>query len=136
MGFVFLLHPSIESGQTSVLHWAGHAHRLPLPSYCQDGSCWPQLPASQRDAAQFGMKNAQARNAGFSLKWDAMNNQQEEQEVGAAEAGGKFLSQKSTQALGFLKEKSRLDFFFPFPGVGVRLGCFSRHPSDHFPICL
>lgn len=64
------------------------------------------LAARMVPAAQFGMKNAQARNVGFSLKWDAMNNQQEEQEVGAVEAGGKFLSQKSTQALGFLKEKS------------------------------
>lgn len=71
---------------------AGHAHCPPLPSRCQDGSHWQWLPASQRDAAQFGMKNAQAGKAGFSLKWNAMNNQQEEQEVGAAEAGGKFLS--------------------------------------------
>lgn len=103
------------SEQMSVQCQAGHAYCPPLPSRCQDGSCWPQLPASQQDAAHFGMKNAQAGKSGFSLKWDAMNNQQEEQEVGASEAGGKFLSQKPAQALRFLKEKSPV--WFPPPSL-------------------
>lgn len=87
------------------------------------------------------MKNAQAGKVGFSLNWDVMNNQQEEQEVRAAEAGGKFLSQNPAQALSFLKEEISCLCFYPLPGAGVRLshpslGCFSWHLSDRLPICL
>lgn len=99
-----------------MLCWSGRVCCPPLASHGQDSSRWPWLPASQWDAAQFGMKNAQAGKAGkvgFSLKWHAMNNQQEEQEVGAVETGGKFLSQKPVQALSFLKEKSPVCFFTP-----------------------
>lgn len=50
------------------------------------------LGQGSQHSAPFGMKNAPPGKAGFNLKWAAMNNQQEEQQVGAAEAGGEFLS--------------------------------------------
>lgn len=108
MSFVFLLHPSVELGQMSVQRQAEHVLPCPLA-----GSM------ARWGAAQFGMKNAQAGKVGFNLKWDVMNNQQEEQEVEALEAGGKFLSKKLTQALSLLKEKSPVCFFFfsPLPGA-------------------
>lgn len=103
MGFIFLLHPLVESVEMSVQCRVGCALPCPLA-----GSM------AQWDAAQFGMKNAQAGKVGFNLKWDVMNNQQEEQELGTLEAGGKFLSEKPTQALSLLKEKSAV-CFFPSP---------------------
>lgn len=102
MSFIFLLHPSVELGQMSVQCQAGHVLPCPLAGSM---AWW--------GAAQFGMKNAQAGKVGFNLKWDVMNNQQEEQEVEALEAGGEFLSKKPTQALSLLKEKFPVCFFFP-----------------------
>lgn len=55
-------------------------------------SCLMLLGQGSQHSAPFGMKNAPPGKAGFNLKWAAMNNQQEEQQVGAAEAGGEFLS--------------------------------------------
>lgn len=69
-----------------------------------------------------------------------MNSQQEEQEIGAAEAGGKFPSQKTTQASVSLRKNLLFVFSLPSPGsergFSVRPLILSRlRERDHASGC-